>query len=120
MFTSLSSGTSVWYSLPSPGGVIQDNVAIAVSITVNEIRCYSPDMTSSNDNTVIVPPSSSNSLLFGNNVAGKIIKTGGTSINDIDVGVYTCRYSNEGVMAEVNFAIYSRDREPGNGGSKRL
>ncbi len=66
---------------------------------------------------ILTPPGTA-PLVFNNDVAGKKIKTGGTSIDDIDGGLYTCRYSNGGVTVESNFAIYSREREPENNGSK--
>lgn len=114
-------GTKIWYAYPQPGDVVQNNVAISVHTTVNEIRCYSPDTTSSNNNTMITSPPGSSPLTFTNTAAGRLEKTIGTAINDIDRGVYTCTYSNEGVTSAVNFAVYARDREPyDNGGSESM
>ena len=106
-------GTSIWYYYPQPGGILQNNVAISVHSTVNEVRCYSPDASSSNDNSVITPPSDPPGLSFISSGAGKLVKTGGTSIDGMDTGVYTCSYSNGGVASSVNFAVYPREREPG-------
>lgn len=112
----LLTGTTIWFSYPQPGDIVPNNVAIAVLTTVNEIRCYSPDTTSSSTLTSITTPSGPNSLSFTSSVAGKLVKSGGTSISDVNVGVYTCTYTNGDVSSEANFAVYSRDRE---GESKR-
>ena len=88
-------------------------MAISVHTTVNEVRCYSPDTLSTNDNTVVTSPSGTPGLSFTGSVPGKLVKTGGTSIDGVDTGVYTCSYSNGGVTSSVNFAIYPREREPG-------
>ena len=106
---SYSTGVSMWYSYPLPGGILKNNIAISVYTMVNEIRCYSGDTTSSNDNTDIISPPGSSSLVFSNSAPGRLVKSGNESV---DNGIYTCVYSVYSEEYQVSFGVYSRDREP--------
>ena len=109
ILVSHSTGVSIWYMYPLPGGILKNNTAISVYTMVNEIRCYSGDTTSSNDNTDIMSPPGSSSLVFSNSAAGRLVKSGSASISSVDNGIYTCVYNEE---YQVSFGVYSRDREP--------
>ena len=109
ILVSHSTGVSIWYMYPLPGGILKNNTAISVYTMVNEIRCYSGDTTSSNDNTDIMSPPGSSSLVFTNSAAGRLVKSGSASISSVDNGIYSCVYNEE---YQVSFGVYSRDREP--------
>ena len=112
ILVSYSIGVSMWYSYPLPGGILKNNTAISVYTMVNEIRCYSGDTTSSNDNMDIMSPPGSSSLVFSNSAAGRLVKSGSESISSVDNGIYTCVYTVDSEEYQVSFGIYSRDREP--------
>ena len=88
---------------------------------VNEIRCYSGDTAANNNNTDIMSPPGSSSLVFSNSAAGRLVKSGSESISSVDNGIYTCVYSVDSEEYQVSVGVYSRDREPdSDDGSKRI
>ena len=104
-------GVSVWYRNPAPGGLLPNNYVIAAVDTVYEIRCLSGD--TSNSGTAVIPPPSSAAppLSFTHVEAGFLRKNGETMVTSVTHGVYTCRYTNGGVINDQSFAVYPRDRE---------
>ena len=111
LYTLHAAGVAVWYMNPAPGGPLPNNYVIGAVDTVYEIRCLSGD-TSTSGTTVIPPPSSAAPpLMFSVVEAGLLRKAGETMVTSVINGVYTCRYTNGGVVNELLFGVYLRSRE---------
>ena len=101
----------MWYRNPAPGGLLPNNYVIAAVDTVYEIRCLSGDTTTTGTNVISPPTSVNPPLSFTNVEAGFLRKNGETMVTSVTHGVYTCRYTNGGVVNDLSFAVYPRDRE---------
>ena len=100
----------MWHRNPAPGGLLPNNYVIGAVDTVYEIHCLSGD-TSTSGTTVIPPSSAVPALTFSVVEAGLLRKAGETMVTSVTNGVYTCRYTNGGVVNELSFGVYPRSRE---------
>ena len=100
----------MWYRISAPGDLLPNNYVIGAVDTVFEIRCLSGD-TSTSGTTVIPPSSAVPALMFSVVEAGLLKKAGETMVTSVTNGVYTCCYTNGGVVNDLSFGVYPRSRE---------